>query len=111
MDTVATYRTTRHWQPSTLPARLLNLLKIRELTRDRIGEEFCLMKSLFNGIDRATRRGRNAVIKLVRWKGFVIRQSCHETVRASTSSGTNGSKPAVSWSSRARHERIYSAVP
>jgi hypothetical protein len=60
---------------------------------------------------RATRRGRNAVIKLVLWKIFVIRQSYPETFRTSTSSGTNGSKPAASRSNRACHERIYSAVP
>jgi len=69
------------------------------------------MKSEFNDVGRATRHGRNAIIKLVRRKGFVIRQSCPETFRTSTSSGTNGLKPAVSQSNRARHERIYSAVP
>ncbi len=45
------------------PLRLLNLLKIRELTRDRIGEGFCLMESLLHDVDRAKRRGRNSVIK------------------------------------------------
>ena len=50
---------------STSTSRLLNLLKIIELTRDRIGEGFSLMESLRHDIDHAKRRGRNSVIKLV----------------------------------------------
>ena len=72
----------RYLPPSTPPSRLLNLLRIRELTRDRIGEEFCLMESVRRDVDRAKRRGRNSVIKPVRWKGFVVRP---EPVRTSTS--------------------------
>ena len=85
MGAVAPNRAKRYLQPSTLPSRLLNLLKIRELTRDRIGEGFCLMESVLHDVDRAKRRGRNSVIKLVRWKGFVVRQACPEPVRTSTS--------------------------
>jgi|GEM_PF-5777351 len=60
---VAPNRATGYLQPSTLPPRLLNLLKIIELTRDRIGEGFCLMESLLYDVDRAKQRGRNSVIK------------------------------------------------
>src|SRR3989344_807970 len=40
---------------STSTSRLLNLLKIIELTRDRIGEGFSLMESLRHDIDHAKR--------------------------------------------------------
>jgi hypothetical protein len=46
---------------STLASRLLKLLKIRELTRDRIGEGFCLMESVLHGVDCAKRCGRQAI--------------------------------------------------
>ena len=55
----------RYLPPSTPPSRLLNLLRIRELTRDRIGEDFCLMESVRRDVDRAKRRGRHSVIKPV----------------------------------------------
>ena len=55
----------RYLPPSTLPPRLLNLLRIRELISDRIGEGFCLVESLRHDIVRAKRRGRNSVIKPV----------------------------------------------
>jgi len=45
------------------------------------------MESVLHDVDRAKRRGRNSIIKLVRWKDFVVRQACPErTVQSSTSS-------------------------
>src|SRR3990167_8392202 len=101
---------TRYLPPSTLPTRLSIPLKISELTRDRIGEGFCLMESVRHDVDRAKRRGRNSVIKPVRWKSFVVRRACPEPVRTSTSSAPTGRSLVVSQSNRAHHERIYSVM-
>jgi len=65
MSAVAPNRATRRLQQLTLPSRLSIPLKISELTRDRIGEGFCLMESVRRDVDRAKRRGRHSVIKPV----------------------------------------------
>jgi hypothetical protein len=46
------------------------------------------MESVLHDVDRAMRHGHNSLIKLVLWKGFVVRQACREqSVWPSTSSG------------------------